>query len=103
MPDATAVITANQSAIGPSTKNICRWSLPRMSSRIAITCESILNFPSGEAAITTPREYATPRSTVTANSRPRITSTIQAGARSICTSESSAAVMRSLSASGSMS
>ena len=53
--------------------------------------------------MTTPRAWAMPRSTVTANSRPRITATIQAGARSICTSETSAAVISSLSASGSSS
>ena len=54
---------------------------------MATTCDTILNLPSGDAAITTPRAWAMLRSTVTANSRPRITATIQAGARSICTSE----------------
>ena len=39
---------------------------------------------------------------MTANSRPMMTATIQAGARSICTSEMNAAEIRSLSASGSM-
>ena len=39
---------------------------------------------------------------MTANSRPMMTATIHAGARSICTSEMSAAMVSSLSASGSM-
>ena len=42
------------------------------------------------------------RSTVTAISRPRITTTIHDCARSICTNETSAAVISSLSARGSM-
>ena len=39
---------------------------------------------------------------MTANSRPMMIATIQAGARSICTSEMNAAEISSLSASGSM-
>ena len=46
---------------------------------MAVTCDAILNLPSGDAAITTPRAWAMLRSTVTANSLPRITATIQAG------------------------
>ena len=41
--------------------------LPRISARIATTCDTILNFPSGDAGITTPRACAMLRSTVTAN------------------------------------
>ena len=51
--------------------------------------------------MTSPRENARLRSPVTANSRPMITTTIHAGARSSWTSETSVAEMSSLSAIGS--
>src|SRR5438270_234103 len=73
-----------------------------MSARMATTSAAIFIFPSGDAATTIPRAYARLRRPVTANSRPMITATIHAGARSICTSEMSAADVRSLSASGSI-
>ena len=50
----------------------------------------------------TPRDCARLRSPVTASSRPMMTAAIQAGAASSCTSETSAAVISSLSASGSI-
>ena len=72
-----------------------------ISTRIAITCAAILSLPSSEAGMVRPRVCATPRSPVTASSRPMMMATIQAGAASSCTSETSAAVMSSLSAIGS--
>src|SRR5258706_9643 len=74
----------------------------RMSARMATTSAIILILPSGDAGITTPRAYARLRRPVTANSRPTMMATIQAVASSSCTSEISAAVINSLSASGSM-
>ena len=67
-----------------------------------MTSRTILILPSGDAGIATPRAWARLRRPVTANSRPMMTATIHAGARSICTSEMNAAVISSLSASGSM-
>ena len=59
--------------------------------------------PSQLAAITMPRSTAIARSPVTANSRAMITIATQAASRSSETSETSAAVISSLSASGSIS
>ena len=67
-----------------------------------MTCVSILTLPRGDAGMVTPRDQARLRITVTPSSRPSMTATIHAGASSICTSEISAAVIRSLSASGSI-
>ena len=69
---------------------------------MATTCATILILPSGEAGIVAPRAWARLRRAVTANSRPMMMATIHAGARSICTSEMNAAIVSSLSASGSM-
>ena len=51
----------------------------------------------------TPRVEAIPRKPVTRISRPMIAAAIHAGVSSICTSEISAAVISSLSATGSIS
>jgi hypothetical protein len=59
--------------------------------------------PSQLAAITTPSSTASARSPVTASSRAMITIAIQAWRRSSATSETSAATISSLSASGSIS
>ena len=57
--------------------------------------------PAGDAGISTPRPAATLRRPVTANSRPRMIITIQAGTASISTRDRNAAAVSSLSASGS--
>jgi len=59
-----------------------------------------LDLPEGEAGIVAPRACASVLRAVTANSRPMMMATIQAGARSICTSEMNAAIVSSLSAKG---
>ena len=71
--------------------------------KIAATWSAVFSFPSQLAAITTPRSAATLRSPVTASSRAMITIAIQAARRSSETSEISAAITSSLSASGSIS
>ena len=67
-----------------------------------MTCAAILILPSCDAPKPAPRTDARLRSPVTASSRPMMTATIQAGARSSCTSEMNAADVSSLSASGSI-
>ena len=64
---------------------------------------AVFTLPSQLAEITTPCSTATARNPVTASSRAMITIAIQASSRSRATSETSAATIRSLSASGSMS
>ena len=65
------------------------------------TCSAIFTWPSDEAGIVKPRVCARLRSAVLANSRPMLSATIQAGARSSWTSEMKAAEVSSLSAIGS--
>ena len=93
-------ITA-QSVNLPSDSSIGKRSHPNSSNSTATTCVAILSLPSGEAGMISPRVKARLRSPVTANSRPMITATIQAGASSSCTSDTSVAEMSSLSAIGS--
>ena len=62
-----------------------------------------MTFPNVLAAITTPAWVAPRRSTVTASSRAMMTIATHAGSRPRETSESSAAMISSLSARGSMS
>ena len=70
---------------------------------IAATCSAVFTFPSQLAEITTPCSTATARNPVTASSRAMITIAIHACSRSSATSETSAATISSLSASGSIS
>ena len=70
---------------------------------IAATCSAVFTLPSQLAEITTPCSAATDRRPVTASSRAMITIAIQACSRSSETSETSAAMTSSLSASGSIS
>jgi hypothetical protein len=74
-----------------------------ISPKIAAICNPVFAFPSQLAEITTPRSAATERRPVTANSRAMITIATHAESRSSETSETRAAVTRSLSASGSIS
>ena len=69
----------------------------------AAICSTVFTLPSQLAAITMPRSAAIARRPVTAISRAMITIATQASRRSSETSETSAAVTRSLSASGSIS
>ena len=68
-----------------------------------ITCVTIFALPRSLALIVCPFESATPRRPVTANSRPTMMNTIQAGTRSSSTKQMKAAEMSSLSARGSRS
>src|SRR5919201_1540928 len=70
---------------------------------LAATCSRVFALPSQLAAITTPRSAAIARRPVTASSRAMITIPTHAASRSSDTSEISAAITSSLSASGSMS
>ena len=74
---------------------------PRIKRRIATTCVAIFPFPNGLAGIVMPCCTATMRSPITANSRPTMTTTIQAGTSSICTRLMNAAEISILSATGS--
>ena len=74
-----------------------------ISPKTAPIWSTVLTLPIQLAAITTPRSAAIERSTVTASSRAMITIATQAGSRPSETSETSAAVISSLSASGSIS
>ncbi len=65
--------------------------------------DTVLSLPKEEAGTTTPMDRATPRSPVTASSRPMMTMATQARTMSTCTRATSAAATRSLSATGSSS
>ena len=69
----------------------------------AAICSTVFTLPSQLAAITMPRSAAIVRRIVTANSRAMITIATQASSRSSETSETRAAMISSLSASGSIS
>jgi hypothetical protein len=92
---------------GKTSPKLATGGAPRVLEAIknatAATCESILNLPIFEAAMTTPSAAATERRPVTASSRPMMMQTAQAGASRFSTSEMSAAEMSSLSAMGSRS
>ena len=79
------------------------WRSARISSEAATISESIFALPQPEAGITMPCPAAIERSPETANSRPTMTTTIQAGASPSSTSEMKTAEMSSLSAIGSSS
>ena len=74
-----------------------------ISAKTAATWSIVFSFPSQLAEMTTPCSTATARSPVTASSRAMITIATQAARRPSETSETSAATIRSLSASGSTS
>ena len=79
------------------------WGKTKTIVQVATICSPVFSFPIQLAAITTPRSAATLRSPVTASSRAMITIATQAARRSSETSEISAAITNSLSASGSIS
>ncbi len=74
-----------------------------ISANTAATWSAVFSFPSQLAAITTPWSAATVRRPVTANSRAMITIATHAASRPSETSETSAAMISTLSASGSIS
>src|SRR5581483_6274499 len=75
--------------------------IERINKPTVTTCATILNLPILDTQITTPSVAAIDRKPVTANSRPTMITTAQAGARSFLTSEINAAEIKSLSAIGS--
>ena len=76
-------------------------TLETISNATVNTWVSILNLPIFDAEITTPSAAAIDRKPVTANSRPMMMTTAQAGASWFSTSEINAAEISSLSAIGS--